>query len=93
MAAALASQASAKTITVAVGKSGLTFSPDTITAAVGDTLQFHFYPADHSVAMGDFTAGCTPATSGGFYSDFVPVSSGVSVSVLFPPPVPARSGS
>ncbi|KAK9442960.1 uncharacterized protein G6M90_00g089920 [Metarhizium brunneum] len=64
---ALAAQASAKTIRIDVGKDGLTFSPDSVTAANGDMLEYHFYK-QHSVAMGDFANGCRPAAQGGFFS-------------------------
>ena len=71
-----AAAASAATIRVDVGKSGLTFSPSTITAAKGDILDFHFFPINHSVVAGDFNSPCRPATTGGFFSGFVPVKSG-----------------
>lgn len=64
---ALAAQASAKTIRIDVGKDGLAFSPDSVTAANGDMLEYHFYK-QHSVAMGDFANGCRPAAQGGFFS-------------------------
>ncbi|KID95275.1 extracellular serine-rich protein, partial [Metarhizium majus ARSEF 297] len=64
---ALAAQASAKTIRIDVGKDGLAFSPDSVTAANGDMLEYHFYK-QHSVAMGDFANGCAPAARGGFFS-------------------------
>ncbi|KND86113.1 hypothetical protein TOPH_09264 [Tolypocladium ophioglossoides CBS 100239] len=70
--ALLAARASAKTITVEVGKSGgLNYSPDTIQSAVGDVVQFHFN-AKHSVVAGDFKKPCTPVASGGFFSSFLP---------------------
>ncbi|TVY88760.1 hypothetical protein LAWI1_G007640 [Lachnellula willkommii] len=34
-----------------VGEDGLTFSPNSTTAAIGDTIEFHFYPEKHSVAQ------------------------------------------
>ncbi|KHN98699.1 extracellular serine-rich protein [Metarhizium album ARSEF 1941] len=67
---ALAAQASAKTIKIAVGKDGLTFTPDSVTASQGDVLEYHFYK-QHSVAMGDFSNGCAPAPQGGFFSGVV----------------------
>ncbi|QKX58835.1 uncharacterized protein TRUGW13939_05963 [Talaromyces rugulosus] len=42
---------SSSTIDVHVGQNNqLTFSPSSITAAQGSTINFHFYPANHSVA-------------------------------------------
>jgi hypothetical protein len=53
-----ASSVLAKTIQIDVGKSGLVFSPDTSTADVGDTLEFHFYSAFHTAVQGDFSTPC-----------------------------------
>ncbi|KAK9435441.1 extracellular serine-rich protein [Metarhizium brunneum] len=73
----LSTAAAAATIRVDVGEGGaFTFSPDTIHAGAGDTLDFHFYPLNHSVVMGDFSNPCAPAKTGGFFSGFMPVSSG-----------------
>jgi len=57
----------------------LKFSPDSITAAVGEMIQFQFYPQNHSVAQSSFDKPCEPLpqTNGtaGFWSGFMPVSS------------------
>jgi plastocyanin len=74
--ALLALTANAATIRVDVGKSGLAFSPSTITAAKGDILDFHFFAINHSAVAGDFNSPCQPASSGGFFSGFMPVSGG-----------------
>lgn len=77
---ALAASTNAATIRVDVGNNGaFAFSPDTIKASVGDTLDFHFHPINHSVVMGDFSNPCAPAKTGGFFSGFMPVSSGEAV--------------
>jgi plastocyanin len=55
------------------------FKPNSVTAKVGDILEFHFMPANHSVAMGTFDDPCSP-TANGFFSGYVPVASGESVS-------------
>jgi plastocyanin len=81
LAAATASVAMAATHMVMVGESGLTFSPQMVTAAVGDVVEFQFYPKNHSVVAGDMTKGCTPMSStgtSGFYSGFMPVTTGMS---------------
>ncbi|UKZ76768.1 hypothetical protein TrVFT333_004478 [Trichoderma virens FT-333] len=71
----LASQASATTIRIDVGQNGaLAFTPDSVKAAVGDILDFHFHAVNHSVVMGDFSTPCAPAKTGGFFSGFMPVS-------------------
>jgi plastocyanin len=80
--AAAVSRVGATTIRIEVGQTGLTFSPNNITAAVGDILEYHFHPPNHSVVMSDFNNPCQPASSGGFYSGFMPVSSGESVSLI-----------
>lgn len=50
-----------------VGAGGkLAFVPSTITAAIGDTVVFSYYPSSHSVAEGVFPSACTPATDGFF---------------------------
>ncbi|OAA63567.1 extracellular serine-rich protein [Niveomyces insectorum RCEF 264] len=67
----LAASAAAKNIQIDVGENGFTFSPDSVTAAVGDVLDFHFHPTMHSVVMGDFDNACQPAKTGGFYSGFI----------------------
>ncbi|KAH8881312.1 Cupredoxin, partial [Thozetella sp. PMI_491] len=75
---ALVGVAMAKSIKVEVGENGFTFNPSTIQASVGDTLEFVFYPQNHSVALGDFGRPCQPASSSdqAFCSGFLPVQSG-----------------
>jgi plastocyanin len=51
----LAASAFAKTITVTVGKGSLVFNPDTITAAVGDIVEFHFFGSIYTAVQGDFS--------------------------------------
>jgi plastocyanin len=65
---ALAVQAEAATIRIHAN-TNLTFTPDTITAAAGDILEFVFSPQNHSVARGDFSSPCRPA-AGGFFSGY-----------------------
>ncbi|KAI8280733.1 hypothetical protein K4K59_008477 [Colletotrichum sp. SAR11_240] len=70
---------------VKVGESGLTFSPNDVKAAVGDTVEFHFYPKAHSVAQSSFDKPCEPLSNGtatGFFSGPVPVSSGEGADVF-----------
>jgi plastocyanin len=55
---AFAASVFAKTITVTVGKGGLVFNPDTITAAVGDVVEFHFFGSIHTAVQGDFSTPC-----------------------------------
>jgi len=59
------------------------FEPNEIEAAVGDLIQFQFYPVNHSVVRAAFADPCVPiedSSSGngtaGFYSGFMPVAKG-----------------
>jgi hypothetical protein len=68
---ALVATASAATIKIDVGEEGLNFTPSSQTAAVGDILEFHFFPGGHGAAQGTFETPCTPSTNG-FFSGFIP---------------------
>ncbi|TEB09257.1 hypothetical protein FA13DRAFT_1749435 [Coprinellus micaceus] len=46
-------------IPVAVGQTGLTFEPSSVTAAEGDVIVFSFYPKNHTVTQSSFAAPCT----------------------------------
>ncbi|KAG8527287.1 uncharacterized protein KY384_008031 [Bacidia gigantensis] len=69
---ALLPAALAKTIDIDVGSGGLNFAPDTVTAAKGDVLAFHFYPPEHNVAQSTFDKPCVPS-AGGIFSGTVEV--------------------
>lgn len=79
--AALVAHASAKVVTVSVAQNGLAFTPNNIKADVGDTLEFQFYPAQHSVIQGDGSKACQPL-AGGFYSGVVKSTGGMNVCKL-----------
>jgi len=71
---ALAASGSAATISIDVGKDGsLVFHPNSVTAAVGDSLEFHFYSdsGGHSVVSSAFSTPCLPATNA-FFSGYIP---------------------
>jgi len=55
------------------------FEPNSTAAAVGDVLEFHFMPHNHSVVMGEFGQACQPAATGGFYTGFKVVNEGEDV--------------
>lgn len=57
------------------------FNPSSVNASVGDILEFHFLPNNHSVVMGNFSNPCQPASTGGFYSGFLPANEGENVRV------------
>jgi plastocyanin len=56
-------------------KSGaLIFMPDSIVAAQGDTVSYHFWPKNHSVAQSTFAEPCAPMANG-FWSGYVATAS------------------
>jgi plastocyanin len=61
--------------TIVVGKGGDTFTPNTITAAQGDTVKFTFAATGHSVTAAAYDSPCVPASNSIFFSgDGEPVS-------------------
>ncbi|KAH8660584.1 Cupredoxin [Xylariales sp. PMI_506] len=68
--AQLAAVANAATVTIYVAESGLTFTPSSVTANVGDELEFRFYTGGHGVASSTLDTPCAPGTAG-FYSGFI----------------------
>ncbi|EED17190.1 extracellular serine-rich protein, putative [Talaromyces stipitatus ATCC 10500] len=68
--------------TIAVGKNGFTFDPDTLTVSPGGKVEFHFYPGPHSVARASFENPCHPTIQTGIFSGSVPGSNGGSSTVL-----------
>jgi len=63
----------AKSIDIDVGEDGaLSFKPDTSTANIGDTLEFHFYSGSggHSVVSSTFDSPCVPAPNA-FFSGYI----------------------
>jgi len=50
---AFVAAASAATVTIDVGKSGLTFTPDSVKAAVGDVLEFRFVGGFHDAVTSE----------------------------------------
>ena len=62
---------------VEVGNGGIKYNPDTLTVPVGDSVEFRFYPANHSVVQSSFELPCTPINSSEpLFSGFQPVASG-----------------
>ena len=69
---ALATVASATTFQVNVGQNGLEYTPSTVNASVGDTVEFIFHPKNHTVTQSTFAAPCQPMANG-IDSSFQPV--------------------
>jgi plastocyanin len=62
--------------TINVGQQGLSLSPSTLTVPVGNTVEFHFFPGEHSVGQSSFGDLCNPLNTISFYSGFVSTNSG-----------------
>ncbi|KAF2035214.1 hypothetical protein EK21DRAFT_84835 [Setomelanomma holmii] len=72
------SSAPAQTHTIEVGLADHKFRPDTTEAAIGDTIEFRFYPANHSIVRAEYGFPCIPyemtgSNKAGFFSGFNPV--------------------
>jgi len=70
---------------VQVGNGGLTFTPNSFNASIGDTVEFQFYPATHSVSQSNFDSPCAPRNGTGvssFYSGPVTTTSGSNPNVF-----------
>ncbi|KAJ9616836.1 hypothetical protein H2200_000556 [Cladophialophora chaetospira] len=72
---ALATIARSATFDVDAGEHGFSYVPDTVKAAVGDTINVHFYPGDHSATQSTFGSPCSPIANG-INSGFVNSDSG-----------------
>jgi len=80
------SVAFAATVNVNVGgNKALIFTPTTVTANPGDTVQFTFIDQNHTATAGNPNAGCKP--SGLFNSGFVPVANNTNTSPTFSVPI------
>jgi uncharacterized cupredoxin-like copper-binding protein len=69
--------------TVLAGNGNLAYTPNTITAAKGETVEFHFFAPEHSVAQGEFSTPCTPPANGtAFFSGDITTASGENTNVF-----------
>lgn len=65
------------THTVVAGRGGaLLFDPENVVAEVGDVVEWHFLPRNHSVAQSSFADPCVPLGAEPFFSGFQPVAEG-----------------
>jgi plastocyanin len=54
-----------------VANGGLHFEPENVSASIGDIIEFHFLPKNHSIVQSSFSAPCSPlASSAGIFSGF-----------------------
>ncbi|KAH8661694.1 hypothetical protein BGZ60DRAFT_566344 [Tricladium varicosporioides] len=71
------SSSATPTISVMVGATGHHFTPENVTANIGDIVEFRFYPLNHSVARAEFMDPCIPSEyhegRTGFWSGFHPL--------------------
>lgn len=77
-ATALVGSAIAADHLVVVGNGSLTFEPNNVQAAEGDTVTFKFWPSNHSVAQSTFANPCEPM-SNGFWSGYIPSTKGAAM--------------
>jgi plastocyanin len=67
-----------RTHTIQVGLADHKMRPETTQAAIGDTIEFAFYPTNHSVVRAEYGSPCIPyemmgSSRRGFFSGFNPV--------------------
>ena len=74
------------THTVVAGLAGLHFDPDNVVANIGDIVEYHYLPKNHSVVQSSFDKPCVPINNQAIFSGFVPVTTGQSVSFYLPCP-------
>ncbi|KAI1330568.1 hypothetical protein F5Y16DRAFT_338240 [Xylariaceae sp. FL0255] len=70
-------------VSVSSPSGALAFSPNSITAAVGDMVQYQFQAGNHSVVQSNFDNPCEPiqfnnASAVGFFSGYMDVAAGSS---------------
>ena len=71
------------THSVVAGRAGLHFDPENVVAEIGDVIEWHYLPANHSVVQSSFAQPCQPlAGDNGFASNFQPVATGQSSQVF-----------
>jgi len=70
------------THSVVAGLGGLHFDPDNVVAQVGDVVEWHFLPKNHSVAQSSFGSPCKPLDATSFFSGFQPTPSGQAPNVF-----------
>lgn len=59
------------THSVVAGLGGLKFDPDNVVAEIGDIVEWHYLPMNHSVAQSSFAEPCKPLADGtGFFPGF-----------------------
>jgi len=72
-----------QTVKVSNNNGDLKFTPDSISADLGTTVEFLFYPKNHTVAQASFALPCQPLNqTKGFFSGNYPTTSGTNPDVF-----------
>jgi len=61
---------------VIAGFNGLHFEPENIVAEIGDLVEVHFNPMNHSFAQSSFDSPCVPINDDAIFSGFQPTPQG-----------------
>ncbi|KAF2437071.1 hypothetical protein EJ08DRAFT_644599 [Tothia fuscella] len=72
----------AATHRVIAGFNGLRFEPENIVAEVGDLVEVHFNPMNHSFAQSSFAEPCKPINDNAIFSGFMPTPNGENPNVF-----------
>jgi plastocyanin len=76
----MSAQTTVHVVRVSSSNNTLQYFPNTVTAAVGDMVQFQFAAGNHTVTQSTFAQPCQPIALNsnvtGFFSGFMPVASG-----------------
>lgn len=64
------------------GFNGLHFEPENIVADVGDLIEVHYLPMNHSFAQSSFAEPCKPINDDAIFSGFMPTKSGEAPNVF-----------
>lgn len=64
------------THSVVAGLGGLHFDPENVVANIGDIVEVHYLPKNHSFAQSSFDSPCVPINNNAIFSGFQPTTSG-----------------
>jgi hypothetical protein len=67
---------------VIAGFNGLHFEPENVVAEIGDLVEVHFNPFQHSFAQSSFSSPCKPQDDQAIYSGFMPSAQGENPNVF-----------
>ena len=70
------------THSIVAGLGAARFDPDNVVAEIGDVVEWHFLPMNHSVVQSSFGKPCAPRDENAFFSGFFKVDQGQSENVF-----------